>query len=133
MQTANRDARDRNVESNPLFQDGDLIWDGVIIREIPEFWMARNGSDVNASTHLAGVGASSVDVGANFLCGAQSLGFVDKQPVKPIKADVTDYDFFDGVGVMMAHGIKKLSWNNGSGTRKDHGMMTIYCSAAADA
>jgi len=30
MVQANRDARQRDVASNPLFQDGDLIWDGVV-------------------------------------------------------------------------------------------------------
>ena len=29
-------ARPRDVDSNPLFQDGDLMYDGVIIREVPE-------------------------------------------------------------------------------------------------
>jgi hypothetical protein len=39
MINANRDARAREgggMNSNPLFQDGDLIYDGVIVRQIEE-------------------------------------------------------------------------------------------------
>lgn len=133
MATANREARERGVDSNPIFQDGDLIYDGVIVREIPEFYQARQGSGTNTKTHLSGVGASSIDVGANFLCGAQSIGHVIKQAPKYTESDDTDYEFFKGIGIEMAYGLTKLEWANGSGTRKDLGISTIYCSAAADA
>lgn len=131
MQQANRDARAREVDSNPLFQDGDLIWDGIIFREIPEFYTSFNGSGTNADTHLEGVGASSINVGANFLCGAQSLAMVNKQAPLPTKKSEDDYGFIDGMGIELAHGIDKIRWNNGSGTNKDLGMVTVYASAAA--
>lgn len=135
--TANREARPRDVEANPIFQDGDLIYDGVIIREIPEFLQARQGSTtstlVNTNTTLLGAGASSIDVGVNFLCGAQALAFVNKQAATPITKKEDDYGFFDGVGVEMAHGMSKLRWNNGAGTNKDLGILTGYFSATADA
>ena len=57
MVQANREARARegnSMNSNPLFTGGSLVWDGVIIREIPEIPV------------LAGVGAGGIDVGANF-------------------------------------------------------------------
>lgn len=48
---------------NPLFTSGDMIWDGVIIREIPEMPI------------IAGAGAGgTTDVAASVLCGAQALG-----------------------------------------------------------
>lgn len=140
MTQANRDARPRDVESNPLFQDGDLIYDGVICREIPEFYQSRQGSTsstaVNTNTTLLGVGGSSIDVGVNFLCGAQALAMVNKQAATPISKKEDDYGFFDGVGIELAHGIEKLRWNNGAGgaaTNKDLGCMTLYMSAVADA
>ena len=133
MTAANRDARPRDVDANPLFQDGDLIYDGVIIREIPEFYTARQGAGVNTKTHLSAVGASSIDVGANFLCGAQSIAHVMHQAPEPTVSDITDYGFVKGVGIELAYGLEKLEWANGSGTRKDLGISTIYCSAAADA
>jgi N4-gp56 family major capsid protein len=140
MINANRDARSREgsgMDQNPLFQDGDLIYDGVICREVPEFLQARQGSTtsalVNTNTTLLGVGASSIDVGVNFLCGAQALGMVNKQAATPITKKEDDYGFFDGVGIELAHGMDKLRWNNGAGTNKDLGILTGYFSAVADA
>jgi N4-gp56 family major capsid protein len=129
---ANRDARPREVDSNPIFQDGDIIYDGIIFREIPELEVARNSSSVNTETTLVGVGASTSDVGVNFLCGCQSIAFVNKQAATPVTKKEDDYGFVDGVGIEMAHGIEKLTWNNGSGSRKDFGMVTAYFSASAD-
>ncbi len=134
MVNANRDARAREgsgMDSNPLFQDGDLMYDGIIFREIPEFYRARSGTGVNTDTHLAGVGASSIDVGANFLCGAQAIGMVNKQAPLPTSKAEDDYGFVDGMGIELAHGIEKIRWNNGSGLNKDLGMVTVYASAAA--
>jgi N4-gp56 family major capsid protein len=75
MANALQEARERGV-NNPLFTGGDLLWDGVIIREIAEM-----GLPVSATTTrlgqtggvLAGVGASGINVGFNFLCGAGAL------------------------------------------------------------
>lgn len=134
MQQANRDARSRNVDSNPIFQDGDLIYDGIIFREIVEFHSPRHPDDsVNTETTLAGVGASSIDVAPNFLCGAQALCMANKEAPTPIAKKEDDYGFFNGVGVELAHGIEKLTWNNGSDSRQDVGMFTVYCAAEADA
>lgn len=125
------------MDKNPLFQDGDLIDDGIIYREIPEFWSPRRGNlsttNVNTNTHLVGVGASSADVGVNFLCGAQAIGYVNKELATPIVSDQTDYGFFDGVGVKFKSGFSKLRWNNGSGTNKDLGIVTVYTALVADA
>jgi hypothetical protein len=131
MTAANRDARPRDVDANPLFQDGDLIHDGIIYREIPEFYRARQGTGLNTNTHLVGVGASTIDVGANFLCGAQALAMVNKQAPMPTTRSEDDYGFVEGMGIELAHGIDKIRWNNGSGTNKDLGMVTVYASAAA--
>jgi hypothetical protein len=54
--TANRDARPRDVEANPIFQDGDLIYDGVIHREVPEIdAIAQN---TGGTYSLDGIGAA---------------------------------------------------------------------------
>jgi N4-gp56 family major capsid protein len=129
---ANRDARPRDVNSNPIFQDGDIIYDGIIFREIPEFEVAKHSSDINAETTLEGVGNSSSDVGVNFLCGCQAIGMVNKQAATPVSKKEDDYGFVDGVGIELAHGIEKLTWGNGSENRKDLGIVTAYFSASAD-
>lgn len=128
MTAANRDARPRDVEANPLFQDGDLVYDSVIYREIPEFYRARQGTGTNSETTIS----STIVVGANFLCGAQAIGYVNKQAAMPTTKKEDDYGFVDGVGVEMAYGMDKLRWNNGGSTLKpDVGMVTVYAAAVA--
>lgn len=115
IQQANREARERNVGSNPIFQDGDLIYDGVIIREIPEIGV------------LSGVGASSIDVGPVFLCGAQAVGVAWGQEPKST-TDTRDYGFYKGVGIEEARGVEKMVFNS-----VDHGIVSGFFSAVADA
>jgi Protein of unknown function (DUF4043) len=126
----------RGMDDNPLFQDGDLMDDGIIYREMPEFWQPRQGNisstNVNTNTHLVAAG-SSCDVGVNFLCGQQAIGWVNKQAATPITKKEDDYGFFSGVGVELAYGADKLRWNNGSGTNKDLGIMTVYTALSPDA
>jgi len=130
MTAANRDARPRDVDSNPLFQDGDLIYDGVIYREIPEFYTARQGTGTNDETTFSN---GTIICGANFLCGAQAIGFVNKQAAMPTTKKEDDYGFVDGMGIEFAHGIDKLRWNNGANgaLNKDVGMVTVYAAAVA--
>ena len=134
--SAQRDARPRDVDKNPIFQDGDIIYDGIIFREIPELEWAKYSSSVNTETTLVGVGDSSSDVGVGFLCGCQSIGFVNKQLATPVTKNEDDYGFVHGVGIELAHGIEKVTWNNGNSAnnvaRKDFGMVTTYFSATAD-
>lgn len=126
MQQANRDARAREgsaMNSNPLFTGGSLVWDGVIIREIPEI------------PYLAGVGAGGIQVGGNFLCGAQALGVAWAQRTKST-TDVRDYGFRNGVGAQEIRGIEKLLFGKGPNDTDDlvqHGLVTVYAAAVADA
>lgn len=122
MTQANRDARQRGMD-NPLFTGGSLVWDGVIIREIPEIGI------------LTGVGAGSIDVGPVYLCGAQALGVAWSQRTKTT-TQVSDYGFRNGVGVQEMRGIEKLIFGSGSGDTddlKDHGLCTGFFAAVADA
>lgn len=111
---ANRDARPRDVSSNPIFQDGDLIWDGVIIREVPEIPV------------VTGVGASSSDVSFAALCGAQALGIAwGQEPTSRVKTE-TDYGFEYGVAIEECRGVEKLIYNG-----FQHGMVSVWYSAPA--
>ncbi len=123
MTQANRDARMRGVESNPLFTGGSLVWDGVIIREIPEIEV------------LTGVGAGAIDVAPVYLCGAQSVGVAWGQRTRT-STQVSDYGFRNGVGIGEMRGIEKLIFGTGSGDLddyKDHGVVTGFFAAVADA
>lgn len=132
MSQANRDARARDVDSNPLFQDGDLIYDGVIYREIPEFYQGKDAdSGLNADTTFSN---GTIQCGVSFLCGAQAIGFVNKQAAIPTSRADDDYGFLKGVGIEFADGIDKLRWNNNAGginNGKDVGMVTVYHAAVA--
>lgn len=123
MTQANREARPRDVANNPLFQDGDLIYDGIIHREVPEI-------DTVASTgtyNLDGVGASSADVRPVFLCGQQAVGIAWGQEPTPRSDMVKDYNFRPGVAIEELLGVKKMAFNG-----KQHGMVTGFFAAAAD-
>ncbi len=111
---ANRDAWDRGRD-NPLFRAGDLIWDGVIVREIPEIPV------------IAGVGAAGINVAANFLCGAQAVGVGYAQRTKS-STQVDDYGFRHGVSVSEIRGIKKMMFDT-----VQHGVCTMYTAGVADA
>lgn len=113
---ANRDARPRDVSGNPLFQDGDLIWDGVIIREIPEIPV------------LSGVGDSSSDVAPAFLCGAQAMCHAWGQKPKPVFSKADDYGFVKKPGIEECRGTSKMVFNG-----VQHGMVNLYHSAPATA
>lgn len=121
MEQANRDARPRDVESNPIFQDGDLIYDGVIIREIPE---------IAGFNNTAG---APVRVEPAYFCGAQALALAWGMEPTAIK-DEWDYGARKGVGTKEVRGIEKLRFNTGAGgVSKDHGLVTGFFAAAGDA
>ena len=103
---------------NPLFTAGDILYDGVIIREIPELPVT------------AGVGtAGRVDAGASYLCGAQAIGIAWAQRTKVI-TNTRDYGFMHGVGVEEIRGVQKLRFGTDPtvDTTKpvDNGMMTLW-------
>lgn len=139
MTQANREARER-TKDNPLFTGGDLLWDGVIIKEIPDITKFidgdSSGSDYDGVWGAKATSADGLDnggdtasrIGVGFLCGAQAIGFgLGKMPsFGTAKED--DYGFQKGVGISLKHDIKKTFYNN-----KQHGMVTVFYSAAVDA
>lgn len=133
-----REALERG-KSNPLFTSGDIIHDGVIVREIPEMGLPFAASATSVGQVggiLADVGAGgTVDVGFNFLCGAQALGMGWARRLKST-TDVRDYGFRNGVGVMEVRGIEKLMFGTGANdtdTLVQNGVFTLFTSAQPDA
>lgn len=120
---ANRDARVRGVD-NPLFTGDSLVWDGMILREIPEIAAL---TDVSTSSGAA--------VEPVYLCGAQAVGVAWAQRTKST-TDTDDYEFLHGVGVQEIRRIEKLRFGTAAGadttTPKDHGIVTAFVAAAAD-
>lgn len=120
---ANRDARVRGVD-NPLFTGDSLVWDGMILREIPEIAPLATIS-----------GSAGARIEPIYLCGAQAVGLAWAQRTKST-TDTDDYGFLHGVGVQEIRGIEKLRFGTAAGadttTPKDHGIATAFVAAAAD-
>lgn len=100
-------------DGNPLFSDGDLMYDGVVIRKIQE--IPATGT----------VGAASARLEPVYLCGAQALGVAWARRTKS-NTETRDYGFVHGVAIDEMRGVKKLMFNS-----KQHGVLTGYVAATA--
>ena len=111
-------------KDNPLFTAGDIMWNGVIIKEVPEMPV------------IAGAGAAGIDVAMSALCGAQALGVAWAQRTKST-TNTRDYAFMHGVGLQEMRGIGKLRFGTDPtvDTTKpvDAGVVSVFTTAAADA
>ncbi len=119
---ANRDAMQRG-ESNPLFEGGDLMWDGIVVKQVDDI------------ASLVDVGASSTDVEPAYLCGAQAIGVAYAKRTTS-KTETFDYGDKMGVAIEEIRGIKKIIFGTGAGDTddtKDNGVVTGFFSAEPDA
>lgn len=112
---ANRDARPRDVDANPLFQDGDVIYDGVIYREIPEIPVLQDVGD-----------SATTDVTPCFLCGAQAVGIAWGQKPTP-RTQTVDYGFRPGVAIEELLRVQKLFFNG-----VQQGVVSVFVASAPD-
>jgi hypothetical protein len=109
LETINRDARPREgrgMDKNPIFQDGDLLYDGVIVRKVPEIstfvTSATGGWDALVSGGVSG------RIEPVFLCGQQAAVVGFGQMAKPTFRKEDDYGFITGTGIEMAYGVAKM-------------------------
>jgi hypothetical protein len=107
LQTVNKDARPREqdgMDKNPLFQDGDQIYDGVIVRQIPEI----SGFVTTLWTSLLTAGAGGTTrTEPVFLCGQQAAAMCWGRMAKPTFRKEDDYQFLTGTGIEMCYGVVK--------------------------
>jgi hypothetical protein len=125
---ANTQARPREgdgLDKNPLFQDGDLLYNGVIGREIPEL-------DIRLPVFYQNAGASSIQIAPVFMCGQSAMAWCWGRMPTPTFLKEDDYQFYRGVGVMMAYGLGKIAKKNPAGNFKDWGVFTGYFASQAD-
>ena len=139
LDSRQQNALPRNKDQNPIWTGGDLYYDGVIIKEVPEIDSVFIDGDGTGSPFdgvwganatgdgLNDAGDSSSRVGVGFFCGAQAVGMHIGRMASFKRRKEDDYDHLSGVGVTMKHDIKKIFNNN-----KQHGMITSFHSAAAD-
>ena len=136
MQSALREAMPR-MKDNPLFSGGDLCWENVVIKKVPDMdkfidsagsglWDGVWGANATGDS-LATSGNGGSRVGVGFLCGAQAVCFGRGKNASFKKRKEDDYEHMNGVAVAAKHDIKKIYYNG-----KQHGMVTHFHSASLD-
>jgi len=136
LQTVNKDARSREgrevngAPDNVLFQDGDQIYDGVIVRLVPEISLFV--SNVWTSLKTAGNGGTRVE--PVFLCGQQAVALAYGQMAKPTFRKEDDYGFVTGTGIEAAYGVGKIFKKHPKAGTKlvQWGMATGFFNSASD-
>lgn len=141
LETINKDARPRETmgrngaPNNPLFQDGDQIYDGVITRQVPEI----SSFVTSIWTTLLTAGAANIRVEPVFLCGQQAAALCWGQMAKPTFRKEDDYQFITGTGIDMCYGATKIFKKHtrpAAGAIPDalvqFGMVTGFFASAAD-
>lgn len=133
LKTLNADARPRSMD-NPIWQDGDLVYDGVIIREVPEIdSFVDEVWDSSIDGNLKTGGDTTGRVAPVFFCGQSALVMPWARMVTPTFRDETDYQFIKGTGVKMCYGIAKTFYKDkDTSNLVQWGMVNGFFSAAAD-
>jgi N4-gp56 family major capsid protein len=132
LKSSNTDARPRGTD-NIIFQDGDLLWDGVIVREVPEIdGFVDNIWTASITGNLKTGGDSSSRVAPVFLCGQNAVAMPWAKMPTPTFRDQTDYQFVRGAGVKMCYGVAKTFFKS-STNLVQWGVVNGFFSAAADA
>lgn len=125
MQQANREAWIRG-EDNPIFTDGDLMYDGVIIKEIEDIPIIPSGTN-----------GAGIDVAPVFLCGQQAVGIAWAQRTQTVQGEDRDYGRLVAIGTEEIRGVEKLRYgtdpNADTTTPKDYGVLTGFFAGVADA
>jgi hypothetical protein len=135
--SANTNARAREESqsnggpsTNPLFQDGDILWDGCIVRLVPE--ISNFVTNVWTSLKTAGNGGTRAE--PVFLCGQQAAVIAYGQMAKPTFRKEDDYGFITGTGIEAAYGVGKMFKKHPkSGTKLvQWGVATGFFNSASD-
>lgn len=112
-------AREGNgMEKNPLFQGGDLMYNGVIIRKVPEI----------DSMILPTAGASSSPVAPGFFTGRSAVAVAYGMNPRIVEDLQEDYQFRPGMAIEELRGTQKTSFGG-----VQYGVVTSYVSAPATA
>jgi N4-gp56 family major capsid protein len=115
---ANREARNRG-QANPLFTGADYVWENVAIYTIEDIPTV----------------ASTITVAPAFFCGAGALGVAWAMRPQTVEEDF-DYKRKVGLAVKQWYKVEKLRFGTGTTDTddyKDHGMVTGWFAAVADA
>jgi N4-gp56 family major capsid protein len=113
------------MENNRLFKGGDMLWNGMILKE---------AHDLYDYSTLTALGDSSATVVPAFLCGAQAVGVAYARRWRS-KTEEFDYGDKHGVETSSIYGVGKMVFGSGAADRddlKDHGVVTgLFASSTA--
>ncbi len=105
------------MEASKLFEGGDIMWNGVIVKETDNIPIYLN------------LGASATtEVTPVYLCGAQALAVAYAKRWKTVTEEF-DYEDKYGVAVDGIYGVRKIIMGTGAADTddlKDHGVVTGY-------
>lgn len=105
------------MEASKLFEGGDILWNGAIIKEC---------DNIPIYTNLGG--SATTEVTPVYLCGAQALAIAYAKRWKTVTEEF-DYGDKYGVAVDGIMGVRKILFGTGSSDTadlKDHGVVTGY-------
>jgi hypothetical protein len=106
------------VENNRLFEGGDLLWDGVIVKEVPDIGFTTN---------------ATIEVAPVYFCGAQAVATVYGKRWRTITKEF-DYGDKYGIAIECIMGVRKMQFGTGTldtDTLKDNGVVTGWFAAVA--
>lgn len=105
------------MQASKLFEGGDLMWNGVIVKETDNLPIYEN------------LGASgTTEVTPVYLCGAQAIAVAYANRWRS-KTEMFDYGDKYGVAIDGIYGVEKIQFGSGSGDTddlKDHGVVTGF-------
>jgi hypothetical protein len=105
------------MQASKLFEGGDLMWNGAIVKEVDNLPIYTN------------LGATATaEVTPVYLLGAQALAIAFAKRPKTV-TEVFDYGDKHGVAVESIYGVRKVLFGKGSGDTDDlvdHGVATAF-------
>jgi hypothetical protein len=125
---ADKDARAREgsgIDKNPLFQGGDLLIRGMILRQIPEL-------SIQLPTFYTTAGAGGIRIAPVFLCGQSAAALLYGEMPKHTFLNENDYGFYRGTGIQMAYGLGKIAKKTPAGLLKEWAVATGFFYAPSD-
>lgn len=112
------------AEASKLFEGGDIMWNGCIVKEVDNIPIYEN----------LGAGGTA-EVTPVYLCGAQALAVAYAKRWKSVTEDF-DYGDKAGVAIEAIYGVRKIIFGSGSGDTddlKDHGCVTGFFATSGTA
>jgi hypothetical protein len=87
---------------------------------------------IRLPTTYTTAGSGGIQIAPVFFCGQGAMAWLWGRMPLPTFLKEDDYQFFRGVGVQMAYGMKKIAKVNPTGNYKEWGIFTGYFASAND-